>query len=274
MSVLLKLVVFTIVLFSTGLSAPVNEDGSIDEDDIDITMHLSNFGYLPKIDPQRPQLISNNQLSNAIRDYQEYMGLEVTGKLDSQTKKQMARPRCGIQDRVPPGPNGLSNFKLGGSRWKKRTLSYKITKYPSNFPRGDTDKTMQAAFDIWSRVTPLRFVKKGQNARVHIEIRFEKGSHGDDAAFDGPGQTLAHAYYPIASRWGGDAHFDDTERWTINSAQGTNLLQTAAHEIGHSLGLDHSNIVGALMFPTLNSYQPNFELHEDDIKAIQRLYPR
>lgn len=58
--------------------------------------------------------------------------------------------------------------------------------------------------------------------QVHIDIRFEVGEHGDGDPFDGPGGTLAHAFFPI---YGGDAHFDDSERWTVRSSKGITKLQ-------------------------------------------------
>jgi len=92
------------------------------------------------------------------------------------------------------------------------------------------------------------------------------GEHGDGDPFDGPGGTLAHAYFPV---YGGDAHFDDSERWTMRSYRGTNLFQVAAHEFGHSLGLSHSDIKSALMAPFYRGYDPYFTLDQDDIDAIQ-----
>ena len=60
--------------------------------------------------------------------------------------------------------------------------------------------------------------KPATTGKINIEIRFEKEEHGDGDPFDGRGGTLAHAYFPI---YGGDAHFDDSEQWTIDSYRGT-----------------------------------------------------
>ncbi|KAK2706176.1 hypothetical protein QYM36_016271 [Artemia franciscana] len=102
--------------------------------------------------------------------------------------------------------------------------------------------------------------------RCKFDIFFRHYGILNDDPFDGPGGTLAHAFPTILGR---DAHFDDTETWTINSYEGTNLYQVAAQEFGHSLGLEHSRIRSALMAPFYRGYEPTLELDVNDILAIQ-----
>lgn len=55
------------------------------------------------------------------------------------------------------------------------------------------------------------------------------------------------------------------------SPSGTDLLQVAVHEIGHTLGLQHSNEPGSVMSPFYSySYPP--QLSKDDKRRIQALY--
>ncbi|XP_007544154.1 matrix metalloproteinase-9-like [Poecilia formosa] len=66
-------------------------------------------------------------------------------------------------------------------------------------------------------------------------------------------------------------NFDRDKKFGYCPNRGVSLFLVAAHEFGHSLGLDHSNIRGALMYPQY-SYVEDFSLDQDDIDGIQFLY--
>ena len=83
-------------------------------------------------------------------------------------------------------------------------------------------------------------------------------------AFDGPGGVQAHAFYPSS---GGDIHFDDDETWTRDS-----LLPIAVHEIGHSLGLNHSDVPGSIMTPFTTTLSSRAVLSDDDVSGIRAIY--
>ncbi|KAF2354216.1 Hemopexin-like repeat protein [Trinorchestia longiramus] len=235
-------------------------------------LYLDKFGYMNSsaTNPENGALLSEDAVRQAIIDFQAFAGLEQTGELDGETVEMMNRPRCGNRDKIGHGANTRrkKRYALQGSRWRVRDLTYKISRYPTGLSKSSVDKEVANAFKVWEDVSTLTF-KEATTGKIHIDIRFEKGEHGDGDPFDGRGGTLAHAYFPI---YGGDAHFDDAETWTINSYSGTNLFQVAAHEFGHSLGLSHSDVRSALMAPFYRGYEKYFKLDDDDRKAIEILY--
>ncbi|KAG2461526.1 MMP9 protein, partial [Polypterus senegalus] len=66
-------------------------------------------------------------------------------------------------------------------------------------------------------------------------------------------------------------NYDKDQKWGFCPDQGYSLFLVAAHEFGHALGLDHSNIHDALMYP-MYVYLEDFKLDKDDIDGIQYLY--
>lgn len=78
---------------------------------------------------------------------------------------------------------------------------------------------MEEAFEIWSRYSGLKFRRVFQ-PDADIIVAFGSGYHGDYFPFDGPGNVLAHAFYPYElTHFGGDIHFDDDENWKENATQ-------------------------------------------------------
>ena len=69
--------------------------------------------------------------------------------------------------------------------------------------------------------------------------------------------------------YGGDAHFDADENWSIGNNPGTNLFQVAVHVLGHSLGLSHSEVVSSVMHPFYRGYLDSFKLDQDDVNGIE-----
>ncbi|XP_075699596.1 stromelysin-2-like [Rhinoderma darwinii] len=241
--------------------------------------YLIDFGYLPDENftdyavPDTPSIPEDQlpeEFISGLEWFQRQNGLTVTGRLDDETSEAMKLPRCGKHEQ-------RMSYNVG-AKWKKNTLTYKIINTTALLPDKLVREELVKALKVWESVSPLKFIEVGINKTADIDMFFVTGWHNDGErnAFDGPGRVLGHAFMPPVSKSmksiDGDLHLDNDEKWSINEKKGVNLLQAAAHELGHSLGLDHSTIPGALMAPTYKGYKPLFQLHKDDIEAIQSLY--
>uniref|UniRef100_K7DE67 Stromelysin-1 n=1 Tax=Pan troglodytes TaxID=9598 RepID=K7DE67_PANTR len=243
-------------------------DGAARSEDTSMNLvqkYLENYYDLEKDVKQFVRRKDSGPVVKKIREMQKFLGLEVTGKLDSDTLEVMRKPRCGVPD--------VGHFRTfpGIPKWRKTHLTYRIVNYTPDLPKDAVDSAVEKALKVWEEVTPLTFSRLYEG-EADIMISFAVKEHGDFYSFDGPGHSLAHAYPPGPGLYG-DIHFDDDEKWT-EDASGTNLFLVAAHELGHSLGLFHSANTEALMYPLYHSLTDltRFRLSQDDINGIQSLY--
>ncbi|XP_042298358.1 matrix metalloproteinase-28 [Sceloporus undulatus] len=244
---------------------------------------LEKYGYFESTPDDDDD--DDGELSKAIREFQWVYHLPPTGALDAPTMHRMRLPRCGTDDakshaawkeRMGGLLSGRRAQKRRGRRdlhqsgkWYKRHLTYRLVNWPWYLPQQQVRWAVKAAFELWSNVSSLVFWEAAGDL-ADIRLTFFHGDHNDglDNAFDGPGGALAHAFFPRR----GEAHFDSDERWALDGGKGRSLFVVVAHEVGHTLGLEHSPVRGSLMSPYYKKLGKDFVLNWDDILAVQNLY--
>lgn len=211
----------------------------------------------------------------AIRRYQRFYKLKVDGIAGPVTCEHLEQVRCGVSD-LPLSPDGTSSsapFVHRGCKYHKNQFTYAFLNGTADLAGNREREIIHQAFTAWENVANLRFEEVLPNDTPDFRIAWHKGNHGDGSPFDGPSNTLAHAFYPppCGGTHAGDLHFDEAELWAEDPGAGTiRLLQVAIHEIGHLLGLSHSRDESAIMFAFYAPDRTN--LADDDIIGIQGLY--
>jgi hypothetical protein len=199
-----------------------------------------------------------------------------------------------------------SAYSLDGRKWGDPTLGTPGAVSVSVMPAGvymsdDRAKTtnffrlcatcdelsiIHAALDLWASATGGSLINLGTVSDNGAPFNSKPadpqglaGPFGDirlAAVRMRPRGVLAHAYYPPpnGTSASGDAHFNNYKiNWVDDPNAGSGAVDfftVALHELGHSLGLRHSNVEGSVMWPYYTG--PNRTLTADDIAGIIAIY--
>nr|XP_043632278.1 metalloendoproteinase 5-MMP-like [Erigeron canadensis] len=240
-----------------------------------LKLYLSKYGYLNyQHSPDHTNADEfDEELDAALKSYQNFYHLNATGVLDETTVSQMLVPRCGHPDKTTHqhGAKLLHtvshySFFQNKPKWppSKSHLTYAFdSNYPSNYI-----PPVVRAFNTWTRSSKyFTFSRVSSIQGADLKIAFERPQHGD-VDFE-PG-VLAHAYAPTDGRF----HYNSDVSWSVGPGPVPNYfdLETVAlHEIGHLLGLGHSQYRDAVMFSGIPAGTVK-GLNFDDIQGIKVLY--
>lgn len=180
-------------------------------------------------------------------------------------------------------------------KWKEETIYYHFESDCTDILGFDNElKAFRLAALAWTLETNLKIRQKRRNTSdAEIKVRWSDGEH-DELFKKRPG-TLAYAYYPNPSfEISGDITFNDSYLWSLDgkpisahlaypknypdpntkvTAATYDIQHTTTHELGHALGLKHSNNAcrDCVMYPMYNA---NRTLRPNDKERIQKFYEK
>lgn len=233
-----------------------------------VKRYLHEIGYnIGNTPPSNFDDKFDQDMVSAIKIYQKNYNLKLTGKLDHNTLQRLMTRGCGVHT--------VSHYKFFGTqvRWPQGTTLLPYIYYPD--PRFDSDfkNAVSKAFDSWEKVTGFKFEETFSNGTAKIKIQFESG--GRHFHYNPYIVTWAVAISPPVGRFflNGNVTWVSSGDFTnIKELDAVDVETVAVHEIGHLLGLDHSDDKSAVMYHAVNGHSRKVNLAQDDINGIKTLY--
>ena len=170
-------------------------------------------------------------------------------------------------------------YTANGVSWVQRPVPYAINPANLDLAESAAEAAVRAGADVWGDQSPasIGFTYTGRSAQTTTGydatnlVVFRNASNGS---------AIATAYY-----WSSGGRLVDADIvfWDgafrfFSGASGCSggfyIEDIAAHEFGHALGLGHSDVAGATMYPSVSSCNTGPRtLSADDIAGVLFIYP-
>ena len=188
-----------------------------------------------------------------------------------------------IEQSLTVPQSDVREFRLVGSKWgesqEKGTtaglVSYSFATQNYNGQLRDFDSFMTdisfqeeivEALSVWEVEADIRFSQVSDSSNVDIRFGW--------ANIDGSRSILGDTTFPSTGPLNQViVAFDRDENWFVGGDAPVNLIDfssTAIHEIGHAIGIDHSETNSSIMRASYS--REIFDLQRDDINAVRDIY--
>jgi hypothetical protein len=197
--------------------------------------------------------------------------------------------------------NATAAFNVAGGKWPQNggpgtpvTLTYSFQNMFDGglkmtngqpLPNHLIRRSIEEALGVWAAAAPLHFVEVPDQGGITSgnypdgqfgQLRFR---HVYINGPDIPGQSpvaKAQAYFPVSGgNLAGDVEFDNGDPWQeVGTLSVPDILGAAIHEIGHTLGLHHTDDSTANMYWIFHRFAGlgTGQLFPDDLAGIQSIY--
>lgn len=170
----------------------------------------------------------------------------------------------------------MAEYALEGPAWGSHAVTWDYGT-GSSFGSpvdGQYRATIASALDAWSRAADVTFQQAPDGAPANVQIGFAPLGTGSTGEIG----LTSYSYRGNAFAGTTTVQLEDPAQLPLvttgstYSWQGTSatLYQVALHEIGHSIGLDHSSDPQAVMYPYASPSNPDLSIA--DIAGAQHLY--
>ena len=174
----------------------------------------------------------------------------------------------------------MQAYATNGRKWANPIVTYYVNSANMDLSGATTTAAVRAGADVWA-------AQSGANFRFSFGGNTTQPNHTNDGINlvvfrnESNGSAIATAY----TWFNGSSIVDaDIVFWDAGfhfyagtsgcSGGGIYIEDVAAHEFGHALGLGHSTVGGATMYPSISACSSGARsLDADDIAGVVSLYP-
>ena len=137
---------------------------------------------------------TRGELEAALRDFQHFMRIPATGKMDRQTYEKVKQKRCGMPDKTPRDDLKVTIKLTKSGKYKRRVLFngkafntpvkkvfyWTLNPYPLDTPESilwpNIWHAMEYAFNRWASITNVVFIRGDGLGFSDILVGFWKGN--------------------------------------------------------------------------------------------------